>query len=173
MVHVFEGNTTDITTILSVIEAFMTAHCLADVTVVADAGMISAANQRMVKAVGFASIPARTSPTGRCSPSCGQPGPAYECSDQVIYYQYRDDRGLRALRGIDESPRPKGLSLRMRPSSNRLSGCAATSSWGGAARSSPGLGGSRDGRPEQRPRYEGRYDRECVPASAGREHTPD
>jgi transposase len=44
MVHAFEGNKAETTTIVSAIRAFAAAHQLADVTVVADAGMVSAGN---------------------------------------------------------------------------------------------------------------------------------
>ncbi len=44
-VEAFEGNKAETKTMLPVIEAFKKAHDLADVTVVADAGMISAGNQ--------------------------------------------------------------------------------------------------------------------------------
>jgi hypothetical protein len=40
MVNAFEGNTAETTTMLPTIQAFMKAHQLADVTVVADAGMV-------------------------------------------------------------------------------------------------------------------------------------
>ena len=40
-VHAFEGNTAETTTILPVLKAFMVAHALPEVTVVADAGMMS------------------------------------------------------------------------------------------------------------------------------------
>ena len=45
MLEAFEGNRAETSTMLPVITAFMTAHQLADVVVVADAGLISAANQ--------------------------------------------------------------------------------------------------------------------------------
>jgi hypothetical protein len=41
MVSAFEGNKAEAKTMLPVIEAFMAAHQLPDVTVVADAGMVS------------------------------------------------------------------------------------------------------------------------------------
>ena len=44
-VEAFEGNKAETATMLPVINAFKTAHQLTDVTVVADAGMISEANQ--------------------------------------------------------------------------------------------------------------------------------
>ena len=45
MVEAFEGNSAETTTMLSTIRAFMAAYQLADVTVVTDAGMISARQQ--------------------------------------------------------------------------------------------------------------------------------
>jgi len=93
MVSAFEGNTAETKTMLPVIESFMTAHDLPGVTVVADAGMISEANQKQIEAAGLsfilgmkipaspmwspgggASTPASRSPTGTCSPSRGPPG---------------------------------------------------------------------------------------------------
>ena len=44
-VQAFEGNKAETATMLPVINAFKAAHHLSDVTVVADAGMISKANQ--------------------------------------------------------------------------------------------------------------------------------
>ena len=94
MVSAFEGNKAETKTMLPVIEKFMAAHELPDVTVVADAGMISEANQKAIEAAGLSfilgmkipdvpyrspsgagSTPARRSPTGTSSPSPGPPGP--------------------------------------------------------------------------------------------------
>jgi transposase len=44
MVNAFEGNTAETKTILPVIQAFAGAHQIPEVTVVADAGMLSEAN---------------------------------------------------------------------------------------------------------------------------------
>jgi hypothetical protein len=93
MVSAFEGNKAETKTMLPVIESFMAAHQLPDVTVAADAGMVSEANQKAIEAAGLsfilgariphvpylvsgggASTPARRSLTGRCSPSRGRPG---------------------------------------------------------------------------------------------------
>lgn len=49
MVHAFEGNKAETTTMLLVIEAFMEAHRLPRVTVVADAGMVTAVNQKAIE----------------------------------------------------------------------------------------------------------------------------
>ena len=64
MVSAFEGNKAETKTMLPVIEKFMAAHHLPDVTVVADAGMISEANQKAIEAVtNLAACPtARPSP---------------------------------------------------------------------------------------------------------------
>ena len=109
---------------LPVINAFKTAHQLTDVTVVADAGMISEANQIALQAAGLSFIlgaripflpdvvrewrdkhPDEAIPDGLV---LTQPWPATSSEkargipDRVIYYQYRHDRARRTLRGIDE-----------------------------------------------------------------------
>jgi hypothetical protein len=93
----------------------MAAHRLPGVTVVADAGMISEANQKAIEAacrsssdedprrplpggqVAQGALPGRRSLTGTCSSS---PGP--QRRDQTICYQFRADRARRTLRGIVE-----------------------------------------------------------------------
>jgi hypothetical protein len=126
-VQAFEGNKAETATMLPVINAFKTAHQLTDVTVVADAGMISEANQVAIKAAGLSFIlgtripflpdvvrewrdnhPAETIPDGLV---LTQPWPATSAEktrgipDRVIYYQFRHDRARRTLRGIDEQIR--------------------------------------------------------------------
>src|SRR2546421_7940380 len=56
LVNAFEGNTAETTTMLPSIRAFMKAHHLSDVTVVGDAGMISAANQKALEDEGLSFI---------------------------------------------------------------------------------------------------------------------
>jgi hypothetical protein len=56
MVSAFEGNKAETKTMLPVIESFMAAHGLPDVTVVADAGMVSEANQKQIEAAGLSFI---------------------------------------------------------------------------------------------------------------------
>jgi hypothetical protein len=121
MISAFEGNTAETKTMLPVIESFMAAHDLPDVTVVADAGMISEANQKAIEAAGLSFIlgmkiphvPYAVARWRREHPGEGipdghvftQPWPAAPDSgrrDKVIYYQYRHDRARRTLRGIDE-----------------------------------------------------------------------
>ena len=55
-VEAFEGNKAETATMVPVINAFKTAHQLTDVTVVADAGMISEANQVALQAAGLSFI---------------------------------------------------------------------------------------------------------------------
>jgi hypothetical protein len=120
-VNAFEGNKAETTTMIPTLQAFMAAHQLGEVTVVADAGMVSAANQAALEAAGLSFIlgaripdvpyvvqrwrrahPGEEIPDGRVFV---QPWPAGETDarrDQVIYYQYRADRARRTLRGIDE-----------------------------------------------------------------------
>ena len=106
---------------LPVIEAFMAAHDLPEVTVVADAGMVSEANQKAIEAAGLsfilgARIPSepyvvkrwrREHPGEQIGDGhiFTQPWPAGQNGgrrDQWIYYQYKTDRARRTLRGIDE-----------------------------------------------------------------------
>ena len=56
MVSAFEGNKAETTTIVPAIRAFAAAHQLADVTVVADAGMVSAGNQKAIEDAGLSFI---------------------------------------------------------------------------------------------------------------------
>jgi hypothetical protein len=124
MVEAFEGNKAETATMLPVINAFKAAHRLTDVTVVADAGMISEANQVALQAAGLSFIlgtripyppdvvrewrdkhPDEAIPDGRV---LTQPWPATSSEktrgipDRVVHYQYRHDRARRTLRGIDE-----------------------------------------------------------------------
>jgi hypothetical protein len=55
-VAAFEGNKAEAATMMPVINAFTTAYQLTDVTVVADAGMISEANQVALQAAGLSFI---------------------------------------------------------------------------------------------------------------------
>jgi transposase len=121
MVQAFEGNRAETTTMLPTITAFMAAHQLADVTVVADAGMVSDANKRAIEATGLWFIlgaripeipyviaqwrrehPDQPIPDGLILTQPWPAGPTDQRRDQVIYYQYKADRARRTLRGIDE-----------------------------------------------------------------------
>jgi hypothetical protein len=121
MVSAFEGNKAETKTMLPVIQSFMAAHQLPDVTVVADAGMVSEASQKQIEAAGLSFIlglripevpyvvtewhrehPGEPIPDGHVFTQRWPAGPAGGRRDQVIYYQYRPDRARRTLRGIDE-----------------------------------------------------------------------
>ena len=121
MVSAFEGNKAETKTMLPVIEAFMAAHDLPDVTVVADAGMVTEANQKQIEAAGLSFIlgmkiphvpyvvaqwrrehPGEDIPDGHVFTQPWPAGPNGGRRDQVIYYQYKADRARRTLRGIDE-----------------------------------------------------------------------
>lgn len=62
MVEAFEGNRAETATMLPTIRAFMTAHHLSDITIVADAGMISDANKRAIEDAGLSFILGATIP---------------------------------------------------------------------------------------------------------------
>jgi len=62
-VQAFEGNKAETATMLPTLTAFMTAHRLTDITVVADAGMLSENNKREIEAAGLGFISATASPT--------------------------------------------------------------------------------------------------------------
>ena len=122
-VQAFEGNKAE-TTMLPTIEAFKAAHRLSDVTIVADAGMVSAGNQAAIEAAGLtyilgAKIPNvpyqvdqwRKTHVGQDIPDghvFTQPWPANAKEkaagqhDRTIFYRYQADRARRTLRGIDE-----------------------------------------------------------------------
>ena len=124
MVDAFEGNKAETATMLPVIEAFKAAYRLEEVTVVADAGMISEANQKQLQAAGLSFVlgtritrvpqvidewrdrhPGEDVADGQVFT---QPWPATDTEkargipDRVVYYQYKADRARRTLRGIDE-----------------------------------------------------------------------
>ncbi len=118
----FEGNKAETATMMPTLRAFMAAHQLTDITVVADAGMISAANKQAIETAGLSFIlgekiptipyviskwhndnPDREMPDGLI---LTQPWPATSTTsyrrDQVVYYQYKADRARRSIRGIEE-----------------------------------------------------------------------
>ncbi len=124
MVSAFEGNRAETATMLPTIRAFMTAHNLHDVVIVADAGMISDANKRAIEAEGLSFILGAKTPDvpyvveawhrehpGQQIPDGHvfiQPWPAHPSDqrrDQVFYYRYSADRARRTLHGINEQVR--------------------------------------------------------------------
>jgi hypothetical protein len=121
MVEAFEGNMAETLTMLPTIRSFLDAHHFDDVVVVADAGMISAANQRAIEDAGLSFIlgakipdipyvvdrwrrdhPDQQIPDGHVFTQPWPAGPTDNRRDQVIYYTYKADRAKRTLRGIDE-----------------------------------------------------------------------
>ena len=123
MLEAFEGNRAETKTMLPVIKSFMAAHQLADVTVVADAGMVSEANREAIEDAGLSYIigarigeepyhvkqwrrdhPGEDIPDGRVFAA---PWPATGAKqaagrrDKVTYYRYKADSARRSLHGID------------------------------------------------------------------------
>ncbi len=124
MVHAFEGNKAEITTMLPTITAFMAAHGLHDVVIVADAGMISENNMKDIEAAGLSFIlgmkipdvpyvvdewrrehPDKAIPDGHVFVQPWPAGTKDKRKDQMRYYQYKHDRARRTLKGIDEQIR--------------------------------------------------------------------
>lgn len=122
MMEAFEGNKAETLTMMPTLTAFMKAHTLTDVTIVADAGMISAANKKAIEDAGLSfilgdkmpSIPYQISKWHKRNPGTvppdrlvlTQPWPANTKTsfrrDQIVYYQYSADRARRSVRGINE-----------------------------------------------------------------------
>ena len=121
MVHAFEGNKAETTTMLPVLTAFLREHALPQATVVADAGMISEANKRAIEAAGLSFIlgartpdipyvvrdwrqqhPDTDIPDGHVFVQPWPAGPADKRRNHTFIYQYRADRARRTLRGIDQ-----------------------------------------------------------------------
>jgi hypothetical protein len=124
MVEAFEGNAAETATMLPSIRAFMAAHQLADLTIVADAGMISDTNKKAIEAAGLSFIlgmripevpyvvterlrehPDEPMPDGLILTQPWPAGPADKRRDQVIYYQYKADRARRTLHWIRRAGR--------------------------------------------------------------------
>ena len=63
MMAAFEGNMAETLTMMPTLTAFMKAHHLTDVTVVADAGMIFAANKKAIEEAGLSFVLGEKIPT--------------------------------------------------------------------------------------------------------------
>src|SRR5215203_1204729 len=119
-VNAFEGNKAETKTILPVVQAFAAAHQLPEVTVVADAGMLSEANLaeledaglRFIVGARIPDVPYQVSQWRQEHP--GEPisegqiftqptimGTKADPRRQTVFYQYRADRARRTLKGID------------------------------------------------------------------------
>jgi hypothetical protein len=120
-VEAFEGNKAETLTLVPTVKAFKTAYQLADVTIVADAGMISEATMKAIEAEGLSFIlgarlpkipyvvsawreahPGQDIPDGQVFTQPWPAGASAKRRDQTHYYQYRADRARRTLRGINE-----------------------------------------------------------------------
>ena len=94
MVEAFEGNRAETTTIIPSLQAFQAAHALPEITVVADAGMLSDGNLRALSGAGLRFIvgqkipevpyvvrkwmdahPGQDPPSRPALPSCSPPSP--------------------------------------------------------------------------------------------------
>ncbi len=122
MVEAFEGSKAETKTMLPTLQAFMAAHQLTDVIVVADAGMVSEANRNAIEAAGLTYIIGERIPeipyqvkkwrTGHPDEPIPdghvfiQPWPATAQQreqgrrDKVVYYRYSADRARRTLHGM-------------------------------------------------------------------------
>ncbi len=106
---------------LPVLTGFLAEHQLTDVTVVADAAMVSEANKRAVEAAGLTFVlggrtpdipyqvkawrdthPGAEIPDGHVFVQPWPAGPSDQRRDHTIFYQYKADRARRTLRGIDQ-----------------------------------------------------------------------
>jgi len=121
MVRAFEGNKAETTTIVPVLDQFRQAHPQVDVTVVADAGMMSQKNLEALEDAGYRFIIGGRLPVEPpvislwCSEHPGQQftdrqvwtttrgGTKTQPRAWRIWYQYRVERAKRNLHGIDES----------------------------------------------------------------------
>jgi len=124
MLEAFEGNKAETKTMLPVITSFMAAHQLTDVTVVADAGMVSEANREAIEQAKLSyiigakmpEVPYVVSSWRKAHPGkeiadgqvFTQPWPATPerqamgRRDKVTYYRYKADSARRSLHGIDQ-----------------------------------------------------------------------
>lgn len=107
--HSFTGNTAETTTIVPVLDAFKRQHGLADVTVVADAGMLSAKNLQSLTEAGyqyivgsrFTKIPYEIAAYQKTKELIDQHIIASELGNgQRVIYQYRAKRAALDLRNI-------------------------------------------------------------------------
>lgn len=122
--HAFEGNKAETKTMLPVIERFLTDHPVKDVTVVADAEMLSHENRKKIVDAGLSYIIGQKVPEmpyvitqwkkdhpgtpvqdGQVWATPTYTGPAGDRREARIYYQYRAARARRTLHGIDEQVR--------------------------------------------------------------------
>lgn len=98
MVEMFEGNRAETKTMLPVVEAFMSAHHLTEVVVVADAGMVSGCNKKSLEAAGQSYALGEKTPQvpgiiRRCLASfAGGARSVQEKNSQIMCFLSRKDR---------------------------------------------------------------------------------
>jgi hypothetical protein len=121
-VRAFEGNTAEVKTIAPVLAEYAAAHSVGDVTVVADAGMMSEANMRELQDAEFGFVvgkgipsepfqvadwrckhPEREIPDGKIFAQRWDIGTKKKPRPCVVYYQWRAKRAKRDLAGIDKT----------------------------------------------------------------------
>ena len=120
-VTAFEGNKAETKTMIPVLQEFMATHQLKDITVVADAGMVSDANRKAIETAKLSYIigeklpevaypirkwmedhPGQAPANGMILSWPVYDGPAGARRKAITYYQYREARAKRTLRGIDQ-----------------------------------------------------------------------
>jgi hypothetical protein len=137
MVEAFEGNKAETLTMIPTIQAFMAAHGLPDVTIVADAGMVSEANKKAIEAAGLSFIigsedppgavrhhppggsdtPTPRSRTGTSLPSPGRPGrPMPAVTTRSTTSTSTTGPGAPCAGSTSRSPRPRRPSRARRRS---------------------------------------------------------
>jgi len=121
MVDAFEGNRAETKTIIPLVQRFVSAHGIAGVTVVADAGMMSEANLAEIEDAGWSFIiggklpevpyvikqwrQANPDPEPANGLTLIQPvimGPKADQRRRRTIYQYKTDRARRSMHGIDQ-----------------------------------------------------------------------
>lgn len=134
--HSFEGNTAETTTILPVIEDFKKQHGIHDITIVADAGMLSAKNLEALTTAGYTyivgsrlrKIPYDISEYKKTKELSNNQIITMQISEkQRIVYQYKSKRAVldmynidkqiaraeKVLRGTSPSKKTKFLTVKM------------------------------------------------------------
>ncbi|BEH02291.1 hypothetical protein brsh051_15720 [Brooklawnia propionicigenes] len=121
MIEAFEGNRAETKTMIPLIRGFVEAHGIADVVVVADAGMMSEQNLKDIEDAGWSfivggkipEIPYAISQWRKQHPDAEPPDQLVLSQKQVmgvkadtrhrsVYFQYRADRARRTLHGVDQ-----------------------------------------------------------------------
>lgn len=121
MIEAFEGNRAETKTMIPLIRGFVEAHGIADVVVVADAGMMSEQNLKDIEDAGWSfivggkipDIPYAISQWRKHHPDTDPPdqlvvsqklvhGVKADTRHRMVYFQYRAARARRTLHGVDQ-----------------------------------------------------------------------